>query len=62
MFSGMDYETENGNQPKITPEKAVQILNKSGLEVSAEEAEIILQFLYKLANLALDIYWKDENS
>lgn len=38
---------------KITPEKAVEILKKGGLEVSREQAGLILEFLYKLADITL---------
>ncbi|MGY4539950.1 hypothetical protein ACVW0P_004391 [Mucilaginibacter sp. UYNi724] len=39
---------------KITPEEAVQILKKSGLEVTVQEAKNILELLYILAKLEID--------
>lgn len=47
----------SGNE-KITPEKAVEILKKGGLEVTAEQAKRILEFLYKLADITLSVYLK----
>jgi hypothetical protein len=49
---------EIAKKKKITPEEAVQILKKSGLDVSVEEAKNILQLLYILAKLEVDHYLK----
>jgi hypothetical protein len=38
---------------KITPERARSILLENGMEVSLEQAEAILAFLRKLANISL---------
>jgi hypothetical protein len=38
---------------KITPEKTVEILKKGGLEVTIEQAKLILEFLYRLADITL---------
>jgi len=35
----------------ITPVKAREILKNNGLEISLEEAQLILDFLYKMAKL-----------
>lgn len=43
---------------RITPEEAVQILRKSGLEVNIQEAKNILELLYILAKLEVDHYLK----
>ena len=40
----------------VKPEKAVEILSDSGLNVSLEEAKIILAFLNNLANIAIAVY------
>ena len=40
----------------IKPERAVQILKEDGLIVT-EQANIILEFLYKLADIALSQYF-----
>lgn len=41
---------------KITPEKAVAILRKNGMEVTLEQAKLILDFLYKLADITVGQY------
>lgn len=41
---------------KMTPERAMEILRKQGMEVSSEQARQILDFLYKLAGLAVAQY------
>ncbi|ROI02538.1 hypothetical protein EGI16_12935 [Chryseobacterium sp. G0240] len=45
---------------KLTPEKVVNILGKHGTKVSAEEAEIILQFMRKIADVAVNQYLYDK--
>ncbi len=42
-------------QDRISPEKAVEILKSNGKEVTAEEAKIILDFLYKMAKLTVKL-------
>lgn len=44
---------ETSENDKITPEKAVEILKKGGLEVTSEQAKLMLDFLYKLANITM---------
>jgi hypothetical protein len=41
----------------IKPERAVQILKEDGLIVTIEQARTILEFLYKLADIALSQYF-----
>ena len=41
---------------KIQPEKAVEILQEHGMKVTVEQAKIILDFLRKLASIAIDQY------
>ena len=41
---------------KITPEKAVEILKRGGLEVTLEQAKSILEFLYKFADITIAQY------
>lgn len=38
---------------RITPEKAMEVLNKGGLKVDIEQAKLILDFLYKMADIAI---------
>lgn len=52
----MDNKT--AKKSKITPEEAAQILKKSGLEVTVQEAKNILELLYILAKLEVDHYLK----
>ncbi|MBA2763033.1 MAG: hypothetical protein H0U39_13945 [Segetibacter sp.] len=49
--------SENG---KITPERAIEILGKGGLEVNFEQAKLILKFLYQMADIAIDQYMKKQ--
>ena len=56
----------------ITPEKATKILKENGTIVTLEEAQIILDLMYKMAKLSVNQYiphtntlnkaQKDENS
>ncbi len=41
---------------RITPDKAIEILCKDGIDVNIEEAQIILDFLYSMANIVVDQY------
>ncbi|GGI25151.1 hypothetical protein GCM10008119_16220 [Pedobacter mendelii] len=38
----------------VTPEKAVKILQEHGTIITVEEAKLILDFMYKLAKLAVN--------
>ena len=41
---------------RITPDKAIEILRKDGIDASMEEAQIILDFLYSMANIVVEQY------
>jgi len=41
---------------RIPPEKAVEILKEDGIEVTEEQAKIILNFLYEMADIVVDQY------
>jgi hypothetical protein len=41
---------------KIQPEKVVEILRQKGVEVTLEEAKLILDFLRKLADITVTQY------
>jgi len=43
---------------KITPEKAVKIFAKHGINISITEAKLMLDFLYKFAKLTLETVLK----
>ncbi|KMQ59552.1 hypothetical protein ACM46_20980 [Chryseobacterium angstadtii] len=53
-------ENERLYSKKLTPEKVVSILGKHGTKVSIEEAEIILQFMRKIADIAVNQYLYDK--
>jgi len=40
----------------IQPEKIMEILRQHGTEVTLEQARIVLEFMYKLAAIALATY------
>lgn len=46
----------SANDDKITPEKAVEILKKGGMDVTLEQAKLMLEFLYKLADITVTQY------
>ncbi len=46
---------------KITPEKAVEILKKGGMDVTIEQAKLMLEFLYKLADITVAQYLEKTN-
>ncbi|WP_197413389.1 hypothetical protein [Flavobacterium sp. TAB 87] len=48
MENDIDYSNS-----KLTTEKALQMLNSEGLEVTLEQAEEILYFLRIIANIAV---------
>jgi hypothetical protein len=41
---------------KIPPEKAMQLLKEDGIEVNIDQAKIILDFLYEMAEIVVDQY------
>lgn len=43
---------------RITPKKALEILRKGGLDVTLEQARLILDFLYKMADIAMSQCFK----
>jgi hypothetical protein len=43
---------------KIQPEKVMEILRQNGVEVTLEQAKLILAFLRKLADIAVAQYLK----
>jgi hypothetical protein len=56
-----DHLSIKNEQAILKPEKAVEILQKHGLEVTTEQAGLILEFLRKLADIAVTQYlrkWK----
>jgi hypothetical protein len=47
---------------KLTPEKSIEILEKNGTYLSHVEAQKVIEFIYELANLAINKYLDDEDS
>lgn len=44
---------------RMSPEKAMELLKKDGIIVDRRQAEIILDFLYEMAEIAVDQYLSD---
>lgn len=55
-------KTEIDFKGQITTKKAIKMLKKEGMKVTIEEAEQILVFLRKIANIAVSKYLKDSES
>lgn len=47
-------EMEDDVLIRITPDKAIELLQKDGIYVNMEEAQIILDFLYSMANIVVE--------
>jgi hypothetical protein len=41
---------------RITPHKAMELLSKDGIDVDAEQAKIIVDFLYEMAEIVVNTY------
>ena len=46
----------------ISVERAVDILYEHGESITVEQARVVVEFMYNLANLALNQYLGNENS
>ena len=46
---------------QLQPEKAAEILRKGGMNVTKEEAELILEFIRNMAAIAINQCLKNEN-
>ena len=47
---------------RITPDKAIELLQKDGIYVNMEEAQIILDFLYSMANIVVEQFVSNRQS
>jgi hypothetical protein len=47
---------EREKETNLTPERIMQILKKKGTHVDIEEAKIILEFVEKIAHIAVNQY------
>ncbi|WP_215240991.1 hypothetical protein [Dyadobacter helix] len=64
LFSGMLVQNmvsrmEAIEKERVSPQKAVEVLRREGLEVTESQAKKILEFLEKLANIAVNQCLKD---
>lgn len=41
---------------RITPQRAMQLLKKDGIDVDVGQAKIILDFLYEMAEIVVDTH------
>ncbi|PWJ95363.1 hypothetical protein BC749_11427 [Flavobacterium araucananum] len=53
-----EVNEEVNEKRRITPEKALEMLQTDGLDVTLEQARNILGFLRKLANITVSKYLK----
>ena len=60
MFNVIGMISNVPQKRNVTPEKAVQILQRNGIECDEKEAKIILDFLYILAKLSVDQYFNEK--
>jgi hypothetical protein len=49
------------NLRKLSPEKAMEILCKHGTIVTKEQAELVIEFLYNLSEIAVAQYLRQED-
>lgn len=42
----------------ITPQRVIEILNKNNIIVTLEQAEKMIEFMEKLAKIAIEVYVK----
>lgn len=47
---------ESGKSTDLNPERVMEILKKKGTHVDIEEAKIILEFVKKVAHIAVNQY------
>ena len=47
---------------RVTPDKAIELLQKDGIYVNMEEAQIILDFLYSMANIVVEQFVSSRQS
>ena len=45
---------------RITPQRAMQLLRKDSMDVDADQAKIILDFLYEMAEIVVDTYLDEQ--
>ena len=45
---------ENDGGSRISPERAVKLLKEDGIDVTIEQAQVILDFMYEMAEIVVD--------
>ncbi len=45
---------ENDGENRISPERAIKLLKEDGIEVTIEQAQVILDFMYEMAEIVVD--------
>ncbi|SHH78562.1 hypothetical protein SAMN05444481_12820 [Flavobacterium frigidimaris] len=45
---------------RITPHRAMELLRKDGIDVDADQAKIILDFFYEMAEIVVDTYLDEQ--
>lgn len=55
---GREHENERG---RLSAEQAVKLLKEENVDVTLEQAKIIVEFLRKLANLTVSNYLKNKS-
>lgn len=46
---------------RITPQKAMELLKKDGIELNIDQAKEVLDFIYEMAEIVVDTYLDKEN-
>jgi hypothetical protein len=62
VFQSINVSVLADKREKLTPEKSMEILQKNGICLSLKEAEKVIEFMYEMANLAINKYLDDEDS
>ena len=47
-------KSENDGGSKISPERTIKLLKEDGIDVTIEQAKVILDFMYEMAEIVVD--------
>lgn len=47
-------KSENDGGSRISPERAIKLLKEDGIDVTIEQAKVILDFMYEMAEIVVD--------
>lgn len=56
------YKMRDEEIDRITPHKAMELLKKDGIDVDIEQAKIISDFLYEMAEIVIDTYLDEQKN